>query len=51
MRRYPVAQEGRGFGVEGGGAFVYLDNEHDLGYFLEVVQPPKLPREPELIIP
>ena len=51
MRRYPVAKDGRGFGVEGGGAFACFDTEHDLGYFLVVVQPPKLRREPELIIP
>jgi len=51
VRRYPVAQEGRGLGVEGGGAFAYFDNEHDLGYSLEVVQPPNLRREPVLIMP
>ena len=39
------------FGVEGGRTFSHFDNEHDLGYFLEVVQPPRLRREPELIIP
>ena len=51
MRRYRVAQEGLWFGVEGGGAFADFDNEHDPGYFLAVVRPPKLRREPELIIP
>jgi len=48
---YGVAQEGRGFGVDGDGAFVYFDTEHDLGYLLEVVQPPKTRREPERVIP
>ena len=48
---YPVLQEGRGFGVDGDGAFVYFDTEHDLGYLLEVVQPPTTRREPELLIP
>jgi hypothetical protein len=48
---YRVLQEGRGFGLEGDGAFVYFDTEHDLGYLLEVVQPPKVRREPELVIP
>jgi methylmalonyl-CoA/ethylmalonyl-CoA epimerase len=48
---YTVVQEGRGFGVERDGAFAYFDTEHDLGYLLEVVQPPKARREPELIIP
>jgi len=48
---YSVAQEGRGFGVGGDGAFVYFDTEHDLGYLLEVVQPPTTRREPELVIP
>jgi methylmalonyl-CoA/ethylmalonyl-CoA epimerase len=48
---YAVLQEGRGFGVEGDGAFVYFDTERDLGYLLEVVQPPKIRREPELLIP
>lgn len=47
---YAVLQEGRGFGLEGDGAFVYFDTEHDLGYLLEVVQPPKVRREPELVI-
>jgi hypothetical protein len=28
---YSVAQEGRGFGVDGDGAFVYFDTEHELG--------------------
>lgn len=48
---YDVLQEGRGFGVDGDGAFVYFDTERDLGYVLEVVQPPKTRREPELVIP
>lgn len=48
---YSVIQEGRGFGVGGDGAFAYFDTEHDLGYLLEVVQPPKTRREPELVIP
>ena len=48
---YPVLQEGRGFGVEGDGAFVYFDTEQDLGYLLEVVQVPRTRREPELVIP
>jgi methylmalonyl-CoA/ethylmalonyl-CoA epimerase len=48
---YAVLQEGRGFGAEGDGAFVYFDTEHDLGYLLEVVQVPKTRREPELVIP
>ena len=47
---YEVIQEGRGFGVDGDGAFAYFDTEHDLGYLLEVVQPPKTRREPELVI-
>ena len=40
----------RGFSVDGDGAFAYFDTEHDLGYLLEVVQPPKTRREPELVI-
>jgi len=48
---YSVIQEGRGFGLGGDGAFVYFDTEHDLGYLLEVVQPPKTRHEPELVIP
>ena len=48
---YGVLQEGRGFGVEGDGAFVYFDTEHDFGYLLEVVQVPQTRREPELVIP
>lgn len=48
---YAVVQEGRGFGADGDGAFVYFDTEHEFGYLLEVVQPPKTRREPELVIP
>ena len=48
---YPVLQEGRGFGADGDGVFAYFDTEHDLGYLLEVVQPPQERREPELLIP
>lgn len=48
---YPVVQEGRGFGLEGDGTFAYIDTERDLGYLLEVVQPPRTRREPELVIP
>lgn len=48
---YAVLQEGRGFGVEGDGAFVYFDTQHDLGYLLEVIQRPIERREPELVIP
>jgi methylmalonyl-CoA/ethylmalonyl-CoA epimerase len=48
---YAVVQEGRGFGLEGDGVFAYFDTEHDLGYLLEVVQIPKVRREPDLVIP
>jgi hypothetical protein len=48
---YGVAQEGRGFGQDGDGAFVYFDTEGDFNYFFEVVEPPARRREPELIIP
>jgi methylmalonyl-CoA/ethylmalonyl-CoA epimerase len=53
MRRsgYPVLQQGRGFGLEGDGAFIYFDTEADFGYLLEVVEVPKKRREPELVIP
>jgi methylmalonyl-CoA/ethylmalonyl-CoA epimerase len=47
---YRVVQEGRGFGLEGDGVFAYFDTEHDLGYLLEVVEPPNVRREPELVI-
>jgi hypothetical protein len=36
--------------VDGDGAFAYFDTEHDLGYLLEVVQPPGTRREPDLMI-
>jgi methylmalonyl-CoA/ethylmalonyl-CoA epimerase len=48
---YPVLQEGRGFGVDGDGVFAYFETEHDFSYLLEVVQPPEVRREPELVIP
>jgi methylmalonyl-CoA/ethylmalonyl-CoA epimerase len=48
---YPVLQQGRGFGADGDGAFVYFDTERDFNYLLEVVERPKNRREPELVIP
>jgi hypothetical protein len=40
---------GSGFGLDGDGAFV--DAEADFNYLLEVVEPPRRRREPELVIP
>jgi methylmalonyl-CoA/ethylmalonyl-CoA epimerase len=47
---YAVIQEGRGFGADGDGAFAYFDTEHDLGYLLEVLEPPRARRDPELVV-
>jgi methylmalonyl-CoA/ethylmalonyl-CoA epimerase len=48
---YPVLQQGRGFGMDGDGAFVYFDTERDFNYLLEVIELPKRRREPEFLIP
>ena len=42
---------GSGFGLDGDGAFVNFDAEADVNYLLEVVEPPRRRREPELVIP
>lgn len=47
---YQVLQQGRGFGMDGDGAFVYFDTERDFDYLLEVVEVPERRREPEFII-
>jgi hypothetical protein len=48
---YPVPQQGRASDWTGDGAFVDFDAEADFNYLLEVVEPPKRRREPELVIP
>ena len=42
---------GPGFRLDGNGGFVDFDTEADVNYPLEVVEPPKRRREPELVIP
>jgi hypothetical protein len=42
---------GSGFGLDWDGAFVDFDAEADFNHLLEVVEPPKRRREPELVIP
>lgn len=48
---YPLLQSGRGFGVDGDGAYAYFDSEHDFGCIVEAITPPKTMPEPEYVHP
>ncbi|MER3399109.1 MAG: methylmalonyl-CoA epimerase [Chloroflexota bacterium] len=48
---YPVIQSGRGYGLQGDGAYAYLDTAADLGLILEVAQAPKVRMPPEAVFP
>jgi hypothetical protein len=45
-----VSMEGGGHGLDGDGAFAYLDTEESLGTTYELIQRPMRRREPELIL-
>jgi hypothetical protein len=49
--RLSRSQGGSGFGLDGDGAFVDFDAEADFNHLLEVVEPPRRRREPELVMP
>ena len=44
---YPLLQSGRGFGVDGDGAYAYFDSERDLGCIVEAIMLPRQMPEPE----
>jgi methylmalonyl-CoA/ethylmalonyl-CoA epimerase len=48
---YPLLQSGRGFGVDGDGAFAYFDSESRLGCIVEAIELPKAMPEAEEIYP
>jgi hypothetical protein len=48
---YRVTMSGAGFGLDGDGAYAYLDTEDDLGTTLELVERPKRRAKPEKIYP
>lgn len=48
---YPLLQSGRGFGVDGDGAYAYFDSERDLGCIVEAIAPPRQMPEPEYFFP
>lgn len=48
---YDVLQSGHGYGRDGDGRFAYLDTVADLGWILEVIQPPAARRQPDFIWP
>ena len=50
-RGYAVLQAGRGFGVDGDGAYAYFDTERDFGCVLEAIVGPRLMPEPERTFP
>src|SRR5215213_3293705 len=50
-RGYAVLQAGRGFGVDGDGAYAYFDTARDVGCILEAILGPRRMPEPERIVP
>ena len=48
---YPLLQSGRGFGVDGDGAYAYFDSEAGLGCIVEAILLPRRMPEPEYRFP
>jgi methylmalonyl-CoA/ethylmalonyl-CoA epimerase len=48
---YPLLQSGRGFGVDGDGAYAYFDSEAGLGCIVEAILLPRQMPEPEYRVP
>lgn len=48
---YALLQSGRGFGVDGDGAYAYFDTERDLGCIVEAIELPRAMPEPEQRFP
>jgi hypothetical protein len=48
---YRVTMSGAGFGLDGDGAYAYLDTEAELGITFELVQRPKRRVEPDKVYP
>ena len=48
---YALLQSGRGFGVDGDGAYAYFDTELDLGCIVEAIERPRTMPEPERRFP
>ncbi len=48
---FSVTMDGSGFGLDGDGAYAYLDTEDLVGITLEFIERPKGRREPEYIYP
>ena len=48
---YPLLQSGRGFGVDGDGAYAYFDSAHVLGCIVEAITPPAQMPPAEYVFP
>jgi len=48
---YALLQSGRGFGVDGDGAYAYFDTERDLGCLVEAIELPSAMPDPEYRYP
>jgi methylmalonyl-CoA/ethylmalonyl-CoA epimerase len=48
---YLLLQSGRGFGVDGDGAYAYFETERDLGCIIEAITPPRQMPQPEYVYP
>lgn len=47
---YPLLQSGRGFGLEGDGAYAYFDSDAGFGCIIEAITPPLKMPEPEYVV-
>jgi methylmalonyl-CoA/ethylmalonyl-CoA epimerase len=48
---YQVVQAGRGFGIDGDGAFAYFDTVDDYGCYYEAILAPRALPDPEVHVP
>lgn len=51
QRRFRLIQSGRGYGLDGDGAFLYYDAIEELGVILELIEVPARRRRPETVWP
>jgi catechol 2,3-dioxygenase-like lactoylglutathione lyase family enzyme len=48
---YSLLQSGRGFGIEGDGAYAYFETENALGHIIEAIEMPREMPDPERTFP
>jgi catechol 2,3-dioxygenase-like lactoylglutathione lyase family enzyme len=50
-RGFTLLQSGHGFGLDGSGRFAYFEPPHGIGTIVELIDPPTVRAEPELVYP